>query len=185
MEIDESRSIEILGGLFTSESSIAAKRSIGRALRRANDQGRVRAMIEGMLTSDLAEERLSGVELAEWQSSGNLRDRLRNIAMIDVEHRVRRAAELSLTRLVRQDTCLDVLNALESASGSRCWSYLESAIKLGDPQLLSTRDDLLWLGRRISEKPLGIRCHAEKLLKRRKEEMEKEEEQEDRRKNDD
>jgi hypothetical protein len=183
MEIDESRAMEILGRWALEGRSAGALHAIGRAFRAAKDQTHAWNVIDGMVQSDSPEKRMAGARLASWHNTQVAREALNRLAIADAEHCVRREAESAMAQLLRHDACQELLSSFENTSGCRSWSYLESAIKLGDPVLLSTRDDDLFLWGRLASKSPGMRVLARKLIKSRLEDLQKQHERADRDRN--
>ncbi len=180
MEIDEPRAIAVLFEVYSDSLPALAKSAVGRALRRANEQTMVHSTLDRMMRAESCETRIIAVELNGWQLPGVLSNRLRQMAVEDSDGVVRRAAEKSATRNERQQFALELLQVLEKTQGTRCWSYLEAVVRLGDPWLITTRGDPLFIWDRLSGKPPGLKRHALQLIKKRMDDVKNEAKKADR-----
>jgi hypothetical protein len=86
----------------------------------------------------------------------------------------------ALDRQNKQRCVLELMDGFSHTEGSSRWSYLESILELGDPRLLVTEDDPLWLGRILTEELGALDVHANWRLKERFEEVKRSAERRDR-----
>lgn len=88
--------------------------------------------------------------------------------LLGVIHRAAREA------LLRQRDCNEVRQLFTmfcSAKSDERWSILEALIELGDPYLLATREDPLWIGQILDGAEIALVKHAEKRLEERRKEI--------------
>lgn len=169
IELDEARGIKVLIDAYARGPRALVKWAIGRALRRASDQGIVHAILDQMLRAESPETRIQGVELVGWQPPEMFGNRIRKVAVTDPDAHVRQIAENAVMMVERHEFAIELLRLLEETQGSRCWSYLEAIGKLCDPWLLTTRGDSLFLWDRLRGKTAGLRLHADRLIEERME----------------
>lgn len=149
------------------EDSVAA---IGHALRRLG-QGEVDTELSRCMTDSQRAIRAVGVELAGWLPPGRLVAEIETMLEIETEDKPRQAALEALVRKEEQAITADLLSAFEKSSGNHRWPLLLALLKVGDPYLLSDRDDPLWIGKVLDQAPYIFSRHAKEILKNRKDEI--------------
>lgn len=167
IEFDAERAIPVLCSAAVEERSSLVRWSIGRALRTAKNKPLAESHIARLLQSPISNERRVGAELAGWQSSDQFSVALTELALNDLDHEVRTAAERAVFRRIQNDEALDLLVAADSAVGLEQWSVLEAFIQLADPLLVQVRDDPLWLGHCMKHCPPSLRLHVQEQLEQR------------------
>ena len=180
IEIDDARAVAVLMTVYSHGLPTLAKWAVGRALRQSRERPEINSRLDQMMRAELPEARIVGVELGGWLPPDVLGNRIRQLAMEDSDRQVRLAAEKSVAAAEQEQYAIELLEAIEKAHGSRCWSYMEAVVNLRDPWLLVTRNDRLFLWERVSEKPPGFKRHAAELIKERMEKLRKEAESADR-----
>lgn len=65
------------------------------------------------------------------------------------------------------------MSAFRFADDDQRWSLLESIIELGNPYLLGSSKDPLWLGQILDGAPFALAQHATERLKKRIEEAQR------------
>ncbi len=152
--------------------------SIARTLRRAGPG--VEREFRARLDSPDFQLRKAAAHLAGWQESGFLETDLQRMAEEDPDDDVQWECLQALSRQHRERCIVELMDAFRSAQGIARWSYLESILELGDPRLLVTEDDPLWLGRILTPKLGALEVHANRRLERRFDEVKRSAEQRDR-----
>lgn len=178
--IDEAKAIPVILSVYSRKLPTLGKWAIARALRHIGDRPMVRSAIDDMMSAEAPESRLLGVELASWQPPQIFGQRLRQLALNDSTPDVCRNAEKAVALIERQQAASDLLEAIETTNGERCWSYMEALVRVCDPWLLNTRDDPLYVWELLSGKPPALRMRARELVARRMEELKREAEKIDR-----
>lgn len=153
--------------------------AIARGLRQAGPE--VEAQLRTKLASSDFRVRSMTAHLAGWQGPGFLELALQRMAEVDPDDDVQRECRQALSRQHRERCVLELMDAFRHAPGVARWSYLESILELGDPHLLVTEEDPLWLGRILTPELGPLEVHANELLKKRFEEIQKAAEQRDKR----
>lgn len=167
VEFDEERAIPVLCTVAVEERSSLVCWSIGRALRSASQRQLAESHIAGLLQSTNSNERQTGAELAGWQSSNRFTEKLEELALNDLDHEVRTAAEKAVFRRLQYEEAMELLAAANTAVGLERWSLLESFLELADPLLVQDRDDPFWLGDCMKNCSAGQRLHIQEHLKQR------------------
>lgn len=144
------------------------KRAVGRALRLL-DPATVEPLLAERMTDPKRRVCTVTVELAGWLPPQRLADEIGKLADHDTESDVRFAALAALTRQRHEETVQKLFAAFPQASWSRRWSLLLAILTVGDPYLLSNRDDPLWLGHILTDAPNVFAHYAMKILKERQE----------------
>lgn len=182
IEIDGARAIPILINTHIQAESHLTKWAISRVFRSIAEQFDVRATLQRLLHTESGEERMTGVEIAAWQQDSSWTEQLLHVARHDSDRRVRREAEHGLARIEANNFGLDLLQAIEQATGSRVWSYLDGLVKMCDPWLLTSENDPLWIGRALSTKSTALHIYVDRLLEKAQKHVEKKAEKLDKRK---
>ena len=139
--------------------------AIARTLRRAGLEAEQE--LKARLESEDFRSRRRAVFLAGWQGPSFLATDLQRMARHDPDDNVQVECLQALDRQHKERCVRELMDAFEYAQGIARWSYLESILELGDPRLLVTEDDPLWLGR-ILRPSLGVlEVHANWRLKDR------------------
>jgi hypothetical protein len=112
--------------------------------------------------------RTVAAELAAWLPPGRLSDALDDVVANDTEEQVRGAAFDALARQRRERIVRELAAVFPDAPWERRWTLLVAMLDVGDPYLLSDRNDPLWLGHILAEAPFAYARHAEAALKTRK-----------------
>lgn len=167
LKIDEQRAVERLLRIYMTHASPVMRAAIGRSLRLAVDRIAFEHALGQLLNSELPTERERAAELAGWQTSQYDTGSLYNVALSDLDHSVRRAAENSIGQIRRHSLAFEQMEQLESAEGPRCWKYLDTILILADSILLATSNDELGIGRRLLNKPHSIRSYTRERLQRK------------------
>ena len=174
VEIEQDRAIPVLCRAATSEQSSIVMWAIARAMRHARSSTSTRVALLEMLESGDDAQRRCGAGICGWQGTDSFAHELRALALDDSVEKVRVAAAAALKRQKKEGDVHDLLNALRDASSSRRWSIVESILNLGDPFLLASRDDPLWIGRSLSTDATYLWQHIKKRLNERIKELKKE-----------
>ncbi|MFL6236183.1 MAG: HEAT repeat domain-containing protein, partial [Thermoanaerobaculia bacterium] len=152
--------------------------TIARALRQAGPA--VKSELHMRLESPDYRVRKAAVHLAGWQGPGFLEADLRRMAAEDPDDDVRWECLQALDRQNRERCVLEFMDAFRSADGTARWSYIESILALGDPRLLVTEGDPLWLGPLFTDDLGALEVHTNWRLKERFEEVKRSAERRDR-----
>ena len=172
IELDVYRAIDVISDILGTHISGRKKAGIGRVLRRNANNEKVHEYLHELLESESAENRVRGIELCAWQHSERYFDKIKLIAVNDNDQDVRAAGVKAVFLLERQRFTLELLEALEKTNDCRCWSYIDAVVEVGDPWLLTSSEDTMFLWKRISKKSPGLQRYAYKLLKERKKKIE-------------
>lgn len=146
------------------ENNVAA---VGHALRRL-DHEEVDSELARYMTDPQRTIRAVGVELAGWLPPGRLVAEIEAMLEVETEDKPRQAALKAVERKEEQAITADLLDAFEKSSGENRWPLLLALLKVGDPYLLSDRDDSLWIGKALNQAPYIFKRHAKEMLKNRK-----------------
>lgn len=165
LELDAARAVPVLIDQAVREQQTEVLWTIARALRRAGSA--VERELRARLESPDFRARKAAVHLAGWAGPGFLEADLERMAAEDPDDDVQWECLQALDRQNKERCVLELMDAFRSAQGIALWSYLESIIELGDPHLLRTENDPLWLGR-LSIWELGaLGVHAHWRLEER------------------
>lgn len=178
LELDSCQAIPVLIEQAARERQTDVLWTIARMLRRSRPQ--VEREIQAKLGSPDFRTRRSAVYLAGWQGSDFLREDLQRMAAEDTDDDVQWECLRALDLQDKERSVLDLMEAFRQAKGIARWSYLESILELGDPSLLLTKEDPLWLGQIITEDMGAMEIHAIFRLEKRSKELERAAEQRDR-----
>ena len=178
LELDAGQAVPLLIEQAAREQQTEVLWTIARALR---DYGTaVERELLAVLESQDFRARSATVHLAGWQQPGFLEADLRRMAAEDPDDDIQWECLQALDRQNKQRCVLELTDAFRRAEGTARWSYLESILALGDPRLLVTENDPLWLGRILTEQLGVLEVHANWRLKKRFEEIKRYAEQRDR-----
>jgi hypothetical protein len=131
----------------------------------------VKPEIEARLVSPDFKVRRIAVHLAGWQIPGFLEADLQRMTSEDPDDDIQWESLQALDRQSQQRCALELMDAFRCAHGTARWSYLESILELGDPKLLITENDPLWLGPLSASEDGVFEVHANWRLKKRFEEV--------------
>lgn len=146
MELDEEEAIPLLCRAAQAIPPTEVKWAIGRSLRRSKSQAQVRRALLQMVDAEDQMIRQVGTELCGWSEPGRFDNELGSMMTSDPAFSVREAATIALERIASERDVLELLPALQSAGESRKWSIIQSILKIGDPYLLDSPKDSLWIG---------------------------------------
>ncbi|MEO8379577.1 MAG: hypothetical protein ABI779_07915 [Acidobacteriota bacterium] len=177
---DEERALPLLVGHFTEEPSAAVRWTIGRHLRVANDQHRVRTLVEDLLNSGDSDRRAAGCDLAGWLPCVP-EWTLKNLARTSTSSRVKRRALDAWQRRRQLDVTARLRSALQVASGFEMWTLTEALIRTGDAEILESERDPLSILPFVDAFPAALRELAVSWLKEQRKENASEARSEDRR----
>ncbi len=153
--------------------------AIARVLRRAGAQ--VQEELRTRLDSPDFRVRSAAAHLAGWQGVGFIEEDLQRMAEEDPDDDVQWECLQALARQHRERCVVELMDAFRRVQGAVRWSYLESILELGDPRLLVTEADPLWIGRILPLELGQLEVHANFRLQERFKEVKSAAEQRDRR----
>jgi HEAT repeat protein len=178
MDLDANRAVPLLIEQAAREPQTEILWAIARALRQAEPE--VETELRARLGSSDFRVRTSAAHLAGWQRSGFLRAELQRLAESDPDRDVQWECLWALNRQYREYCVIELMDAFHSVEGITRWSYLEAILELGDPRLLVTEKDSLWLGRILTPELGSLEVHANSRLQQRFNEIKRKAEQRDR-----
>ena len=170
-EIDRDRAVPLLVSLLIEEKDILTRRSICSVVRN-EFLSPILHQIDAMMQSSDIRHRLAAIEIAAWQTGNLMHELLHDLAIQDPDSRVRTAARNALQSHHAVDEIFALMDAYPQATGSRKWSMLDSMINLGEPTLLSSRDDVLYLGRILQHEPQYVIDYANDMLEKKTKKLE-------------
>ena len=112
--------------------------------------------------------RKAAVEIIGWQTPDFMREELESLALTDLDDEVSQEAIKALQRQTEQEWIEELMQEFRAASSDRRWSLLTSIIELGDPFVLSDREDVLWIGQILNGSPPEYRNFASQQFERRR-----------------
>lgn len=178
MDLDAKRAVPLLMEQAVRERETEVLWGIARVFRRA---GRVvELQLRERLESPDYQRRKSAAELAGWQGPHFLQRELQKLAENDPDRDVQWECLWALDRQREEHCVLELMDAFRRAEGIARWSYLEAILELGDPRLLVTESDPLWLGRILASDLGRLEVHAHSRLKERFQEIKRKAERLDR-----
>jgi hypothetical protein len=178
LDLDAGRAIPWLIEQAVRERQTEILWTIARALRRAGPT--VELELRAGLESPDFRVRKAAVHLAGWQGPGFLDADLQRMAAEDPDDDIQWECLQALDRQNKERCVLELMNAFRQATGTARWSYLESILELGDPRLLVTENDPLWLSPILTEELGVLEVHANWRLQERFKEVKRSAEQRDR-----
>ena len=141
--------------------------AVGRALRRLEPGGVSRLLVERM--SGLVSERKAAEDIAGWLPTSEISNAHDGLADRDNANEVRYAALSALDRHRCERSVRALLAAFPTGTLERRWSLLVAILEAGDAHLLTDGEDLLWLGKVLSDDiPAAFEHHANSVLLQRK-----------------
>jgi HEAT repeat protein len=170
-EIDETRAILYLISELPQERHTLTRWASCRALRKLQSSNAIYDGVAKLLDSQDYRDRVAGVEICGWQGESYCRDILIQLAQDDVNDKVRAAALHALKRQNRERAIHQLMETFSVSHGSRLWTYLESILEMGDPVILSTRGDRLWIGNILKDASTSLMNFCHRLLERREKEL--------------
>ncbi len=182
VHLSEDRAIDILCKHIPSEESASIRWSIGRALRLVKNQETLESYIRKMLAKPDRALRKATVEIIGWQPSGFMQKELESLALNDFDDEVSQEAIKALQRQTEQQWIEELMQEFRMASSCRRWSLLTSILELGDPFILSEREDVLWIEQILNESPPEYWNFASQQIKRRRKAVVQEAKRADRKK---
>ncbi|WP_192250422.1 hypothetical protein [Mesorhizobium silamurunense] len=139
----------------------------GRAMRNLDRSSVADLVVEAMAGSRL--QRQIAISLAGWIPNQMVIDKLDGIAASEPVREVRLSAIEALERHKTLATVENLLGEFRRADAPRRWQLFAAILKGGDPDLLTKRDDPLWLGHVLtSELPDIFAHHALDVLRQRR-----------------
>ena len=171
IEIDRDRAVSLLISHLIEEKDILTRQSICTVVR-YDFLSPVLHQINAMMQSSDTRHRLAAIEIAAWQTGNLMHELLHELAIQDPDSRVRTAARNALQRHHAVDEIFALMDAYPQATGSRKWSMLDSMINLGEPTLLSSRDDVLYLGKILNNEPRYVIDYANEMLEKKTKKLE-------------
>jgi hypothetical protein len=178
VELDQNRAISLLCGHAPAERHTLTRWAIGRALRHTSQPNLVRENLEEMLQNSDSASCRAAAELCGWQRS-DFQEILRILYTDASDDKLRKAARKALERQRNEREVQQLMDAFRDAEGSERWSFMEAIIELGDPYLLGSRKDPLWLGQVLDDAPFAFVEYARGRLERHVEELRKKAEEEE------
>lgn len=164
MTLDEAGALPLLVGQFAEEPSAAVRWTIARRLRVANDQQRVRTLVEDLLDSGDSERRATGCDLAGWLPCVP-EWTLKTLSRTSTSSRVKRRALDAWRRRRQLDATARLRGALQAASGFEMWTLTEALIRTGDAEILESERDPLSILPLVDAFPATLRALAASWLK--------------------
>lgn len=177
-EIGGPKAIPWLVEQAVREKKTEVRWNIGRSLRRTS--AGVQTELRAKLASSDFRVRSAAAHLAGWQGSGFLETDLQRLAEGDPDNDVQWECLQALARQHKERCVLELMDAFGRVEGIARWGCLEAILELGDPRLLVTEDDPLWLGRVLTPELGALEVHANFRLKQRFKEVKDLAEQRDR-----
>lgn len=178
LDLDAERAVPVLIEQAVREQQTEVLWTIARRLRRAGPA--VERELRARLESPDFRVRTAAVHLAGWAGPGFLKADLTRMAAEDPDDDVQWECLQALDRQNKESCVLELMDAFRSAHGVAQWSYLESILELGDPHLLRTKDDSLWIGKFLPEELSALNHHAAWRLEERIRKVKQAAEREDR-----
>jgi hypothetical protein len=146
------------------------RNAVGRALRRLDIATVEPLMIERLSLSSPTRKIVA--EIAGWLPSPAIKAALRHLADQDGLSAVQHSAQAALDRHEQEQTARELLAAFPQAGWNQKWALFIALLEVGDPYLLTTRNDPLWLGQILNEDvPEIFAHHAEAELRQRKQKI--------------
>jgi hypothetical protein len=112
--------------------------------------------------------RVIAAELSGWLSSGAMNAKLEIVLSNETEEPVRRAILAAFDLQKREAILLELFVEFKQTSAERRWPILLIILEVGDPYLLTQRDDPLWIGAILNDAPYAYTYHTNKTLADRK-----------------
>jgi hypothetical protein len=170
-ELDPARALETMRDHIPSERNVLVRQHIGRGFRQYED-GAARAAITPLLDSPNPRERAAGCELAGW-IDGFECDRLIGIAISDADPMVRSFAAGAAFFQRDRNRLREMLDALKMATGSQAWNLGQLLIATGNPLVILSNRDSLWIGAALDNKPRVLTAYLnQRASERRKKHIE-------------
>jgi hypothetical protein len=141
--------------------------AIGRTLRRL-DQVSYISKLEKLIQHADRDIRAVAAELSGWLSSGAMNAKLEIVLSNETEEPVRRAILAAFDLQKREAMLLEIFVEFKQTNAERRWPILLTILEVGDPYLLTQRDDPLWIGAILNDAPYAYTYHADKTLADRK-----------------
>jgi hypothetical protein len=143
VELDPDRAIpKLIEQAFREENTWRFWQT-GRALRKVSENETLRARLSTSLCDPDPSHRAKAVQLCGWISPNFMAEDLRRLALEDSAAEVRSAYLEASRRQRDQMHVRELLKVFATAEGLKRWSYLQSALEIGDPVLLARRGDPL------------------------------------------
>ena len=158
---------KLLGAAISLErDSLIA--SVGRALRRSAPKPVTDAVLRCLSGSET--ERKIGSKVAGWLAISEIIGALEQAADRESSIAVRRAALDALYQHREEEAVRGLYSEFQSEQcTARRWSFFIAILETADPYLLSDPEDVLWLGRLLTDDvPFALERYARETLRRRK-----------------
>jgi hypothetical protein len=166
-ELDPARALETMREHIAAERNVLVREHIGRGFRHCGN-GSSRAAITPLLDSTNPRVRAAGCELAGWIDDF-APDRLVDIATTDADPMVRAFASGAAFFQRDRNRLRELFDALTTATGSEAWNLGQLLIATGNPLVVLSDKDSLWIGDALDGKPKALRAYLnEKASERRK-----------------
>lgn len=178
LEVGGAEAVPLLIDLASRERKTEVLWKVARVLRRAGPE--VETELRERLKSPEIRMRDVSAHLAGWQGPGFLETELQRMAEDEPDTGIQWECLQALNRQNKERCVLELMETFRSALGAARWSYLESILELGDPKLLVTEADRLWLGHILSPELGVMEEHANFRIKERIAEIRRTAEQRDR-----
>ncbi|MDD1752884.1 MAG: hypothetical protein LUQ38_07340 [Methanotrichaceae archaeon] len=181
VDLDAKRAVPILCEQMLRERQTLAKWAIGRSLRRVQgeSQDAISIKISEILNSPDQTARIAAVDLIGWQGPTYFDDTLHKLAYYDISDKVREAAIVALKRQRNEREVQQLMASFKTSNDCRKWSLLQSILSIGDPILLKTKSDPIWLANILDDAAKPLVDYCIETLKKRIEEIKKEAGKED------
>lgn len=160
-------SVEILISAATETVRGTLRAAVGRILRQL-DPVTVDLLLFGRMHDEAQQVRAVGVELAGWLSNDRLSEPLRGLASSDPVWAVRTAAFAAIDRKKNEKIVSSLFEKIKQSTGNRRWAILSVILEVGDPFLISHRNDILWLGNILDDLPIAFFQYAMAVIHARK-----------------
>lgn len=157
------------------------KWSIGRAIRKSNDETRVRDALKALSTSDSSANRAVAAELLGW-IDGHLTDDLQRLSDDKIEL-VEKAALRAIQIRESRTIGAQLLEQMSTLAWTDQWTNLRAATELIDPKILADQDDALCFHRWVPHPPI-FRIVTSQWLDERRDKMRRDAQDIDRRRGD-
>lgn len=170
LEWQPEAAVPILVEQAAVEAITEVRWAIGRVLRRA-EPNRLEEVLRGRLRSKDYRVRASAADLSGWQPPGFLEAELEDLRDRDHRRTVQWATMKALARQRSERLVGELVTRFREGTALEKWSCLESILTVGDPFLLASREDSLWLGPIVGSEEGRFEVYANFRLKQRIKEL--------------
>jgi len=165
LELDVTRAVPLLVEQAVQERQTEILWTIARSLRSCGPIAEPE--LRSRFGSPDFKMRRVAIHVAGWLGPGFLEADLLRMLSEELDDDIQWECLQALDRQHKERCVLELMEAFRLAQGIVRWSYLESILELGDPRLMVTESDPLWLGRIVGEEQGVFEVHAEWRLKER------------------